>query len=108
VKTALRRSTSSLANLVGPLPDPVSPGGAPDGWLYDSYRPGLSALYAAYHPVTRDQLLARSHEDAVHLGYEDQELIGFVRLAAPATGSLAQQPLPIPWARRFGAVPRCG
>jgi len=108
VKTALRRSTVSLANLVGPLPRPASPRGAPDGWLYDSYRPGLSALYTAYHPVSRDQLLTRSHEDAAHLGYGDQELIGFVRLAAPLTGSLAQQLRPIPWARRFGAVPRSG
>jgi len=108
VKTALRRSTISLTNLFGPLPRPVDPQGAPDGWLYDSYRPGLSTLYTAYHPVTRDQLLTRSHEDAAHLGYEDQELIGFVRLTAPVTGSLAHQPLSVPWARRCGAVPRSG
>jgi len=105
-KTALRRSASSLVNLAGPLPRPAPPRGAPDGWLYDSFRPGFSALYASYHPVTRDQLLTRSHEDAAQLGYGDQELLGFVHLAAPITRNLRQEPLPIPWARRFGAVPR--
>lgn len=108
VKTALRRSAISLGNLVGPLPQPVTPEGAPAGWLYDAYRPGLAALYAAYHPVTGDQLLTRSPEDAAHLGYEDQELIGFVRLMAQVTPNLTHQPLPVPWARRFGAVPRFG
>ncbi len=108
VKTVLRRSTASLVNLAGPLPRPVAPRGTPDGWLYDSYRPGLTTLYAAYHPVTRDQLLIRSHGDAAQLGYDDQELLGFVRVAAPVTGNLAQQSLPLPWARRFGAVPRFG
>jgi glycosyltransferase involved in cell wall biosynthesis len=108
VKTAVRRSTVSLAHFVRPLPGPAAPQGPPDGWLYDSYRPGLSTLYAAYHPVTRDQLLTRSHEDAANLGYGYQEMIGFVRLTAPVTGRLAHQPLPIPWARRFGAVPRSG
>jgi glycosyltransferase involved in cell wall biosynthesis len=108
VKTALRRSTVSLKNLVGPLPRPATPEDAPDGWLFDSYRPGLTTLYTAYHPVTRDQLLTRSPEDAAHMGYGDPELIGFVRLKAQVTGSLAHQPLPVPWARRFGAVPRSG
>jgi glycosyltransferase involved in cell wall biosynthesis len=108
VKTALRRSTVSLAHLAGPLPSPAAPRGAPDGWLYESDRPGLAALYAAYHPLTRDQLLIRSPGDAAQLGYGDPELLGFVQLAAPITGSLGQQPLPVPWARRFGAVPRSG
>jgi glycosyltransferase involved in cell wall biosynthesis len=108
VKAVLRRSTISLTNLVGPLPSSGTPQGPPHGWLYDSYRPGRAALYAAYHPVTRDQLLTRSPEDAIHLGYEDQERIGFVQLTAPVTGSLAHQLLPLPWARRCGAVARSG
>lgn len=107
-KTAVRRSLVSLTSLVGPLPNPLSPQGTPEGWLYDAYRPGLSPLYASYHPVSGDQLLTRSHLDAAQLGYDSQELIGFVRSAAPVTGSLAYRPLPISWGRRYGAVPRNG
>lgn len=84
------------------------PAGEPDGWLFESARPGLSPLYASYHPVTGDQLLTRATSSAEHLGYRDPRLLGFLRAEAPLTGDLEERQLPIPWARRSGAVPRTG
>ncbi len=78
----------------------------PEGWLYEANRPGLTPLYAAYHPTTGDQLLARSPVDAIHLGYGPPALLGFIRMAAPLTRETRLRPLPVPWARRFGEVPR--
>ena len=86
----------------------AEPDGEPDGWLFDSERPGRLPLFAAYHPVTGDQLLSRSREDAAQLGYGPAQLLGYVRRAAPVTGELTPRPLAIPWARRFGAVPLAG
>ncbi len=84
----------------------AQPEGPPAGWLFEAARPGLTPLYTAYHPVTGDQLLSRSSQDSAHLGYVAPALLGYLRLEAPLTGNLDQRQLPIPWARRFGAVPR--
>jgi hypothetical protein len=40
------------------------------------------------------------------MGYGQPQLLGYLRLTAPLTGDTVQRPLPVPWARRFGAVPR--
>ena len=86
----------------------VEPSGPPAGWLFDTSRRGLEPLFAAYHPVTGDQLLSRTAISSAHLGYGEPELLGFLCPQAPLTGQLGEQPHPIPWARRFGAVPRPG
>ena len=78
----------------------------PEAWLYERHRPGFVPLFAAYHPVTGDQLLTRSPANGPELGYGAPELLGFMRQVAPVTGDNFQKPLPLPWARRLGAVPR--
>jgi glycosyltransferase involved in cell wall biosynthesis len=105
-KTILRRSAMAARRLTHPESPPAEPAGPPQGWLFETDRPGLTPLFAAYHPVSDDQLLTRSPEEAAQLGYLAPALLGFLRLVAPQTGELDQQPLAIPWARRFGAVPR--
>lgn len=80
----------------------------PDAWLFERDRPGLAPLFAAHHPVTGDQLLCHEPETATNLGYADPVRLGFVRRLATVTGELGERPLPIPWARRFGHVPRPG
>jgi glycosyltransferase involved in cell wall biosynthesis len=107
-KTALRRSAIAAGSLTRSQQPPTSPTGEPDGWLFTGFRPSLSPLYASYHPVTEDQLLTRSPADAAQLGYDRTSLLGFIRQIGPVTGSTAQTISPIPWARRFGAVPREG
>jgi glycosyltransferase involved in cell wall biosynthesis len=107
-KVAARRATIAATRL-SRAPQPLAAAnGDPEGWLYESERPGRAPLFAAYHPVTGDQLLTRSPEDAAQLGYGKPELLGYIRSIAPLTGDLHLSPLPIPWARRFGAVPRDG
>jgi glycosyltransferase involved in cell wall biosynthesis len=107
-KVTVRRATIAAARLARPARPVADPGGEPEAWLFDSGRPGRAPLFAAYHPVTGDQLLTRSAEDAAHLGYGPPELLGYMRSLAPVTGNLGLHPLPIPWARRFGAVPLSG
>ncbi|HSR93498.1 MAG TPA: glycosyltransferase family 4 protein, partial [Solirubrobacterales bacterium] len=107
-KVAARRATIAAARLAQAPQPPPGTNGDPEGWLYESERRGRAPLFAAYHPVTGDQLLTRAPEDAAQLGYDTPELLGYVRSIAPLTGNLDVRPLPIPWARRFGAVPRSG
>ena len=108
-KTALRRGVMSAESLRRRLASAeVLPSSLPDGYLFDSSRPGLVPLYAGYHPVTGDQLLVRSAGDVAQLGYEGPYLVGFIRAAAPLTGDLDQRFPHIPWSRRFGRVPRAG
>jgi len=108
-KVSARRATIAAARLIRrprrPVMDTAS---RPAGWLFESERPGCVPLFTAYHPVTGDQLLTRSSEDAAQLGYGPPELLGYMRCIAPVTGDLHLRPLPIPWARRFGAVPLSG
>jgi glycosyltransferase involved in cell wall biosynthesis len=105
-KVALRRAAMAARRLARPAHKASEPEGSPAGWLFETERPGLVPLFAAYHPVTDDQLLARSLEEVAQLGYLAPALLGFLREAAPLTGELKQQPHAVPWARRFGAVPR--
>jgi glycosyltransferase involved in cell wall biosynthesis len=107
-KVSLRRATIGAARVARPARQFEDTAGNPEGWLFESERPGRAPLFAAYHPVTGDQLLTRSPEDAAQLGYGPPELLGFVRCLAPITDDLHPRPLPIPWARRFGAVPLSG
>lgn len=108
-KSALRRSAIAAANLRGRAPEPPSrPGSAPAGYLFAELRPSLSPLYASYHPITGDQLLSRGPADAAQMGYEGTTLLGFIRVIGPLTGTTALSTPPVPWARRFGAVPREG
>jgi glycosyltransferase involved in cell wall biosynthesis len=107
-KVSARRATIAAARLTR-APQPLeTASGDPEGWLYESERHGRAPLFAAYHPVSGDQLLTRSPGEAAQLGYDAPELLGYMRRIAPLTGDLHLRPLPIPWARRFGAVPRSG
>lgn len=105
VKAMARRSVMAAGRLTGPLRG-ARPAGEPAGWLFADGGPGRAPLFAAYHPVTGDQLLSRSPGDAVHMGYGPVELLGYLHLIAPLTGDVTQRALPVPWAHRFGAVPR--
>lgn len=105
VRVMLRRvaqSAVSRSRLDGSSPDPE---GDPLGWLFESARPGLLPLYASHHPVTGDQLLTRSVEDAAQMGYVDLQLLGFIAPVATLTDSLDPNPTSVPWARRSGHVP---
>ena len=106
-KVAARRAGIAVTRLRGARPG-AKPAGQPSGWLFDRPRPGLVTLFAAYHPVTGDQLLVRHAESAAQLGYREPELLGYLHPEAPLSGQLEELPLPIPWARRFGHVPRPG
>lgn len=105
-KVILRRAAIAAQRLTRRESPAAEPSGPPAGWLFETDRPGLTPLFAAYHPVNDDQLLCRSPEEAAQLGYLAPVHLGFLRLVAPQTGELRQKPLAIPWARRFGAVPR--
>lgn len=104
-KAIARRSAAAAGRLARP-PRGAQPAGEPVGWLFAGDGSGRAPLFAAYHPVTGDQLLSRSPEDAAHMGYGPPHLLGYLRLTAPLTGETTQHALPVPWARRFGAVPR--
>jgi glycosyltransferase involved in cell wall biosynthesis len=105
-KVAIRRLAVTTTRRSRPAAPPPEPDEEPAGWLFETERPGMAPLFAAYHPVTGDQLLSRAPDEAAHMGYVGPTLLGYLRLLAPLTGQLEQRHLPIPWARRFGAVPR--
>jgi glycosyltransferase involved in cell wall biosynthesis len=107
-KVAARRSGIAVSSLRHGSHDGAEPKGEPAAWLFERPRPGLTPLFAAYHPVTGDQLLVRDEETAAQLGYGDPVLLGYLREVATVTADLEERPLPIPWARRFGHVPRRG
>jgi glycosyltransferase involved in cell wall biosynthesis/GT2 family glycosyltransferase len=105
-KSILRRSAIAARRARARTSVELQPEGEPVAWLFAKARPGLKPLFAAYHPVTDDQLLAPDGEEAAQLGYLAPTLLGFMRDLGPVTGKTEQQALPVPWARRFGAVPR--
>jgi hypothetical protein len=107
-KVIAKRSGIAALKRLGTDRPQTDPDGEPAGWLFELSRPGLEPVFAAYHPVTGDQLLTRTAISAAHLGYGAPELLGFLCPQAPLTGELDERPHPIPWARRFGAVPRSG
>ncbi len=97
------QSVESRRNLDGTSPGPQ---GEPLGWLFDSARSDLVPLFASHHPVTGDQLLTRSIEDAVQMGYLDSQLLGFMAPHAPLTDDSDYHGTAVPWARRSGHVPQ--
>lgn len=99
------QSARSLRDLDGTSPGPQTD---PDGWLFDSARIGMLPLYASHHPITGDQLLSRNPGDAMALGYEDTQLLGYMSPAAPLTGTLERRQVAISWAKRAGHVPLTG
>lgn len=107
-KVAARRATIAGRRALRPGAGPDWPLGTPAGWLSPDPRPGLVPLHAAYHPVTGDQLLTREEESAAALGYGEPTLLGYLHPQAPLTGERTERAQPIPWARRFGHVPRPG
>jgi glycosyltransferase involved in cell wall biosynthesis len=106
VKVMARRGVQSVESRRNLDSSPPDPRGEPLGWLFDAARADLVPLFASHHPVTGDQLLTRSVEDAVQMGYEDTQLLGFMAPAAPLTGSSDHHPTAVSWARRSGHVPQ--
>ena len=106
LKVMLRRSAESVRSRSRLGRGSAAPEGDPQAWLFERAQPGLQPLYASHHPVTGDQLLTRAVQDAVEMGYEDVQLLGFMAAAAPATGSLAHRGVGMTWARRSGHVPQ--
>jgi len=105
-KSMLRRAAIAAGRAAaGEIPE-LQPEGEPVAWLFAKARPGMSPLFAAYHPITGDQLLMPPGDEAAQLGYGAPIFLGYVRDLAPVTGAIEQRALPVPWARRFGAVPR--
>lgn len=84
------------------------PSDAPVGHLFRDDGPRRLALYAAWHPVTRDQLLTTFPLEATDLGYEEPTLLGYLAAKAPVTGELGPRTAAIPWASRFGSEARRG
>ncbi len=106
-RAIVRRAVASAARLAVPAGGPPEPNGAaPVAWMYEEPRLGRVPLHVGYHPVTGDQLLTHSPDEARNLGYVNCELLGFVQPVAPVTGSLEQRVLPLPWASRFGLAGR--
>jgi len=105
-KSILRRAAITARRARARTGPELQPEGEPAAWLFEKARPGMKPLFAAYHPVTGDQLLMPPGDEAAQLGYVAPALLGFVRDLSPVTGEDRQQALPVPWARRFGAVPR--
>ena len=65
----------------------------------------LVPLYASYHPVTGDQLLTRSLEDAAQMELYRLSA-AWLHVSPRATDrNLDRRHLSVPWARRFGTVP---
>jgi glycosyltransferase involved in cell wall biosynthesis len=102
-RAIVRRGFSSLRALGRARPCPVArPDRPPDGWLMSEGVPGTWPLYAAYHPVTGDQLLSTNRFEPIAMSFGEPNLLGYVWPAAPVTGTLDQQPVAVPWAARFG------
>ncbi|HEX3279171.1 MAG TPA: glycosyltransferase [Thermoleophilaceae bacterium] len=102
-RAVARRAFRSAAVVGRTRPRSVpKPDGPPAAWLLSEGVPGTSPLYAAYHPVTGDQLLSTNRFEPIAMSYGEPELLGHMWPAAPVTGSLEQQPVPVPWASRFG------
>ncbi|MFT3864550.1 MAG: glycosyltransferase [Solirubrobacterales bacterium] len=103
-----RRSVMAGARRLRGGPAATVPARPPDGYLFTGPRHGYAPVFAGYHPITGDQLLVHSADDIVRLGYDGPYELGYVRSIAPVTGTNRQGLPQIPWAHRFGAVPRNG
>jgi glycosyltransferase involved in cell wall biosynthesis len=102
-RAVARRSGASALRVVrAPGRQPPGATGAPAGWLLDQPARRTVPLYAAYHPVTGDQLLSRTAWEGPHMGYETPELLGWLRDRAPVTGTRELRAVALPWASRYG------
>jgi hypothetical protein len=72
------------------------------GYLHRHRSPGRLPLHSAFHPVTRDQLLATNEWEPVDMGYGRPTLLGYLDGSAPVTGTLEPRRPQVPWASRFG------
>jgi hypothetical protein len=103
LRAMVRRGFGSLPALGRTRPRPVpEPEGPPLAWLLAEGGPGTWPLYAAYHPVTGDQLLSTNRFEPIAMSYGEPQLLGHIWPAAPVTGTLEQRPVAVPWASRFG------
>jgi hypothetical protein len=80
----------------------------PVGFLFQDGGPGRVELFSAIHPVLEDQFLTHHSIEAGDLGYEQVTSLGYLKAAAPLTGTLGGRRTAIPWASRFGLVARTG
>ncbi len=76
--------------------------GSPAGYLFSDGGDGLLPLYSAVHPVSGDQLLSTDERESTDLGFNAPVMLGFIKAAAPASGTLGVSRPHIPWASRFG------
>lgn len=56
----------------------ASNGGSILGWLRREDAPGCAALFSSTHPVTGDQLVTRSAQSAIDLGYLADGVLGYI------------------------------
>jgi hypothetical protein len=105
-RAVARRTVEAGKALRRSRPAAERPEGPPVGWLLHAGGAGTRPLYAAYHPVTGDQLITNAPLEATDMGYAQPELLGHVRAVAPVTGSLGPQVTAVPWASRFGLAAR--
>jgi glycosyltransferase involved in cell wall biosynthesis len=102
-RAVARRSGISASRLLrAPRRRRGQPTGDPAGWLFDRPMRVTVPLYAAYHPVTADQLLSRNAWEAPDMGYGPPELLGYLRDRAPVTGVRELRAVPLRWASRYG------
>jgi hypothetical protein len=102
-KAIARRSvTAALRVASGRRGDSGGPDEEPAGWLHNRPRRATVPLFAAYHPVTGDQLLSRRSDEAKDMGYGPPELLGHLHVRTPVTGTRELRSVPVPWASRFG------
>ncbi|HEY1358199.1 MAG TPA: hypothetical protein VGF21_07835 [Thermoleophilaceae bacterium] len=78
------------------------PDGGPVGFLSAQGGHGRLALWSSLHPITGDQLLSTSQEDARELGYGEPDRLGYLEPVASMSGRLGSARPFLPWARRFG------
>lgn len=67
------------------------------GYLRRQLMPGTSTLYSTIHPVTGDQLVTRSPEEATAAGYVMDGILGAI--FDPPDDAAATPPEEMPWAR---------
>ena len=84
LRAMARRGLASPRALGRHRPSPVTePDGPPQGWLLADGVAGTWPLYAAYHPVTGDQLLSTNRFEPIAMGYGEPELLGHIWPAGP-------------------------
>jgi len=72
-------------------------GGETLGWLRREDAPGCTALFSTTHPITGDQLVTRSAQQAIDIGYLVDGVLGFI-LDTGADSTPDSKPYAVPWA----------